>query len=400
MINLKQCLLAIVAVALTACGGGGGTQTAGEVGAGGTGVAPPSLSVGPVTGFGSIIVNGVEFDDSAAVRTIEDGDDDGTGIKLGVVTRVEGKINTDRITGKADRIEMGAEVRGPVQSIDKAARTLVAMGASVTLTAATLFDGVLTDLSNLNPGDTVQVHGPVDANGTVTASRLQKRTTNLTTIFKTVGKVNAGATQTQLTINSGLIVTLSSATSVRDLALPVAAGTLVRIKSAAAPVSNTIAATQLRPLVSAPQAGATEAKIEGYITDNSGGAASFKVAGLAVSVSSSTQYLPAGSQADLTNGKLVEIEGTIANGVILATKVKFENVSGGGEYRFKGPVTDYVSAADFKIKGQRIDASGSTVRVDNGTVADLNNPTKNQNVEVRGNVFNGDKLVATRVTFK
>jgi hypothetical protein len=400
MINWKQSLLAIVAVALAACGGGGGgggagLPIAGEVTTGGSGV-----TVGPVIGFGSIIVNGVEFDDSTAVRSIEDGDDDGTGIKLGMVTRVEGSINTNRITGKANRVEMGAEVRGPVQSIDKTARTLVAMGASVNITAATLLDGVATDLSNLNAGDTVQVHGPVDANGVVTASRLQKRTTNLTTIFKTVGKVNAGATATQLTLNSGLVVTLSAATSVRDLSLPVAAGTLVRVKSSAAPVSNTIAATQLRPLVSAPQAGATEAKIEGYITDNSGGAATFKVAGLAVSVSSSTQYLPAGSQADLTNGKLVEIEGTIANGVIQVTKVKFEDVSGGGEYRFIGAVTDYVSSADFKIKGQRIDASGSTLRVDNGTVADLNNPAKNQNVEVRGNVFNGDKLVATRLTFK
>jgi hypothetical protein len=39
MINWKQSLLAIVAVTLTACGGGGGTQIAGEAVVGGSGVA-------------------------------------------------------------------------------------------------------------------------------------------------------------------------------------------------------------------------------------------------------------------------------------------------------------------------------------------------------------------------
>ncbi|HEC28700.1 MAG TPA: hypothetical protein ENI65_03820, partial [Gammaproteobacteria bacterium] len=58
--------LIITAVMTVSCGGGGGggTQTAGI---GGTGVT----SGGTVTGFGSIFVNGIEYNTSAATITID-----------------------------------------------------------------------------------------------------------------------------------------------------------------------------------------------------------------------------------------------------------------------------------------------------------------------------------------
>ena len=50
-----------LALLLTGCGGG--------VESGGTGATPASFASGPITGFGSVIVNGVRFDDSKAVVT-------------------------------------------------------------------------------------------------------------------------------------------------------------------------------------------------------------------------------------------------------------------------------------------------------------------------------------------
>ena len=58
----RSCTLALttaIALGLSACGGGG--DVAG-VGQGGTG----AFSVGPITGLGSIIVNGIRYDDSRA----------------------------------------------------------------------------------------------------------------------------------------------------------------------------------------------------------------------------------------------------------------------------------------------------------------------------------------------
>jgi hypothetical protein len=73
----REGLLALIGgvAALSGCGGGGGDVGVGtgtgvaSVGSGGTG----SFSSGAITGFGSIIVNGVRFDDSQARVTDDDG---------------------------------------------------------------------------------------------------------------------------------------------------------------------------------------------------------------------------------------------------------------------------------------------------------------------------------------
>ena len=59
-------MLLLMALA-AACGGGGGVDT------GGTGATVSSYSVGRISGFGSIVVNGVHFDESGASIVDDDG---------------------------------------------------------------------------------------------------------------------------------------------------------------------------------------------------------------------------------------------------------------------------------------------------------------------------------------
>ena len=60
LLGARRAVLGAAALMLlAACGGGGSVDVAG-VGSGGSGVAS-----GSVTGFGSVIVDGVEYDDSA-----------------------------------------------------------------------------------------------------------------------------------------------------------------------------------------------------------------------------------------------------------------------------------------------------------------------------------------------
>jgi Domain of unknown function (DUF5666) len=386
--------IAIVSLCLLASCGGGGDKVAGDFGSGGTGV---TLTVGPVLGFGSVIVGDVKYDDSSAQISIEDGDDDGAGLQLGMVVRLEGKLNSDRVSGKADKIESGAEIRGTVSVVDVAAKRFVAMGAQVLTTPATVFVNMKADLSDLAAGDIVQVHGLPDGAGVVAAARVQKRPAQAQPVYKTVGVVAASPAPTASSFKLGTLTVNFAANAVRDLPVPIPAGTLVRVKTQAAPVADAITATQVRPFMAQATPALAEAEIEGYITELAG--ASFKVSGLAVAVSAGTQYVPGNTtQADLANGKRVEAEGKLVNGVLQAERIKFKDAqSGGNEFRFEGPVTDYVSAADFKVKGQRIDASGAGVRFDNGTAADLAN---GKDVEVRGNVIDNGKLIATRVRFK
>jgi hypothetical protein len=384
-------LAACATLLVTACGGGGDTAPAA--------VTPPpssakvSMTVGPITGFGSVIVNGIRYDDSTARIEIEDEDDDKGGLKLGVVVRVEGKINDDGITGKADRIEMGAEVRGPVETVDAANKTFIAMGATVKINDATLLERVLPDLSDLKAGDIVQVHGLPDSAGVITASRVQKRPVQANAVYKTVGVVAAAPAPTATSFKLGTLTVnyTDTASVLRDLPNPIPAGTLVRVKTRSAPTNNAITASQIRPFVAKPANDAAEAEVKGFVSDKNGD--DFKVAGIPAKVSATTVYLR-GTAADLKDGALVEVEGGVLNGVIQARKVKFEDRDGKeNEFEFKGAITDFVSTGDFKVKGQKIDASKAQIQLRAGTTA----LASGLNVEVKGKQMNGDVLIATRV---
>jgi hypothetical protein len=388
-------LATVTTLVMSSCGGGGGGSgpvAAAPTSGGGSGVSPPTFTVGAVSGFGSVVVNNVRYDNNKARLSVEDGDDDGTGLKLGQVVRLEGKVNDDRVTGTANSIEMQAEIKGPVES-KASATSFVAMGATVNTNSFTVYDSVAPDLSNLAVGDIVQVHGLPDASGVVTATRVQKRAGTPLQVYKTVGVVAAAPAPSATQFKLGTLTVGYSQSVVRDLPVPLPVGAIVRIKTSTAPAAGQVAATQVRPFVSGPQQNASQAELNGFVAGLT--ASSFTLNGVLVNYSASTAF-ERGVLADLANGRQVEIKGSIANGVITATLIKFEDVSG-KEYQFTGAVSNFVSAADFVVQGQRIDASGSNVRFDDGTAADLAN---GKNVEVRGGVIDQGKLIATRVKFK
>src|SRR5690242_2169900 len=86
--------LAAAAALLAGCGGGGG-----DAGMGGA-AASRSFASGPITGFGSVIVNGVRFDNSTAATTDDDGNAvPATALKLGMQVEVTGGRVSDDVLG-------------------------------------------------------------------------------------------------------------------------------------------------------------------------------------------------------------------------------------------------------------------------------------------------------------
>ena len=71
----RRNIIAAVACLLAACGGGGG---------GGVSTTDATV-IGPITGFGSVMVNGIRFDDDNAVITIEDAIQARDQLRLGMV---------------------------------------------------------------------------------------------------------------------------------------------------------------------------------------------------------------------------------------------------------------------------------------------------------------------------
>jgi hypothetical protein len=152
---------------------GGGT----EGNAGGTGV-------GPVAGFGSVKVGGVEFaDDNVTTVT----DDQGRGIAdlvEGMAVTVRGEIDAAFRSGTASSVTIEREVRGPVDDngVSLDGNTLRVLGQSVFVGSATVMvqaggpEFALKDLKEQldnggYPG--LEIHGGVEDNGSIHAAFIE-----------------------------------------------------------------------------------------------------------------------------------------------------------------------------------------------------------------------------------
>ena len=116
--HIKSLLITLIlAFMLTSCGGGGGNMAGGGID--GSGI----ISVGTISAFGSIVVNGTEFDTSNAAVIIG-GEEIGVcddivraNLDVGRVVTVEGSVSENGIDFIADRIIHSENVKGPVVSM-------------------------------------------------------------------------------------------------------------------------------------------------------------------------------------------------------------------------------------------------------------------------------------------
>jgi hypothetical protein len=114
----------LAAALLHACGGGVEGQGTGSV---------SSYSEGPISGFGSIIVNGVHFDESQAAISDDDGNLlSAADLKLGMTVRIDGgAIDRTLGTAVADAVRVGSDLIGPVSANDVVGGRLTMLGQTV-----------------------------------------------------------------------------------------------------------------------------------------------------------------------------------------------------------------------------------------------------------------------------
>jgi cytochrome c-type biogenesis protein CcmE len=155
----------------TACNdsGGGGLLAGGGIG--GTGI-----SVGAISGFGSVLVNDVDFDTKNAKvfingRRVGEGDSDVRNkLALGMVVRVEGKFLGNG-AGKADRIVFNENLKGPVtaiETLDTVIKKITVLGQIVIVDDGTNLKG--TDFVGLAVGDVLRISGWTDGKGVIQAT--------------------------------------------------------------------------------------------------------------------------------------------------------------------------------------------------------------------------------------
>ena len=146
------------------------TMTLSEGGIGGTGI-----SSGPISGFGSIYVNGVEFDTDTAEIYVNGDPGSEAALQLGMVVKVYGRIDgNDPSRGTAERIDFSYTLQGEIVAIDRGSATLYTASQTILSDELTLFaDG---SLARLEAGDFIAVSGLIDAQGRIMARYVIKTT--------------------------------------------------------------------------------------------------------------------------------------------------------------------------------------------------------------------------------
>ncbi len=376
---------------LVACGGGGDTALTNP-----TPAAATAYSQGAITGFGSVFVRGVRFDDSTAAVADEDGNTrSNSDLKLGMMVEVDsGNIDRASATAQALRIRWGSEIVGPVGTIDLAASTVRVLGQTVLVTSSTVFDSTLAGgLSALSAGAVIEVHGILDpANGRVVATRIEPKAGALA--FKLRGVITALDTTAKTFRINGQVISYVGLPS-GNVPPGLTHGQVVRVLLQTTQVGGVWVATGLRGGLRLPEA-RQEAHVEGVVTVFTS-ASNFEINGLRVDASSAN--FPDGT-AGIVLGARVEVEGTVTNGVLVATKVEIEErrTLGQRPLELRGEMSNLnTTAKTFALRGVTV-WYGGTVEYRDGTEATLANGRR---VEVKG-VLSTDRtrLEARRVEFK
>jgi len=319
--SLAAMLAAILLGTLHACGGGGGYDSTPPTTPPTGGIGRNGIAVGPISNFGSVVVNGVRFNTDSATFMVDDAAAAQADLRVGYVIVVNGTIDNNGTTGTANTVTFDDLVTGPVESIDLVSGALLVLGQTVLVGPDTSFDDRFSPASieGISVGQIVEVTGQIDANDIIVATRIEpKPAGTLLEVHGTVAGLDSGNMRFVL---RNLTVDFSTAILDNFPNSQISNGDFVEAKGLSLGGAGELIATKVELESLVP--GATNGdriEIEGFIT-RFVSASDFDVSGLTVTTNGSTAFT-GGSAADLGLNVKVEVEGDInANGLLTATKV-------------------------------------------------------------------------------
>jgi hypothetical protein len=387
--NLKTLTAMAVLLMLAACGGSDDDPVP----------EPTQTAIGTISAFGSVIVNGVRFDDSGASISINDATKARDQLRIGMVVRVQGRIRGDG-TGVAQSIQYNDCVRGPITAMNQVQNRVTVLGQTVQLDDETVFDGVaLRDMNGFAVGDQVEISClPDPTNNQMRATRMafQERFQNGITQLEVKGVVS-NLTASTFTIN-GLTVNMAGIAAGNR---PTGLADGMTVEASGKSFANGIlTADQLRDRdrdrISYPDGDGLE--VEGYVSDFVS-IANFKVSGQVVNAENAT--IKNGTAADIRNALKVEAEGTMLNGVLVA-KVLVIKLQANVRVDAGLQAVD-TALNSITVLGQAINVNADTTMVDRIASADqpaviaLSSLNPADRLEVKAYKDTAGALVATRV---
>lgn len=317
----------MISLLLAACGGGGGGGSSAPAANNGSSSAPAAakteVTQGMVTGFGSVIVNGVHYDVGSAAIDVDGKSLVESDLKVGQIVRITGTLNADGKTGKATKLEGETQLVGPIASIDLDAGVLVALGQTILLTADTFYDDDMT-ASQLKVGDIIEVSSYLNSEGVMVATRIDWEDDDDS--FQLSGVISALDTLNKTFVINGTLVDYSNAT-------------LAALRGAVLEDSLKLRVTgdyngdvfTARGNLHPSHLGFKrsddfddddlEIKLSGPVADLIPGV-SFTINGVLILINSDTEFED-GTAGDLVDGVMVEIEATLdANQNLVADEIE------------------------------------------------------------------------------
>ena len=338
---------------LISCGSGGGGMTAGG-GIGGTGI----ISSGTISAFGSIVVNGTEFDTSNAAIIVNGEEGSVDDLDIGRVVTVEGTGNLDDISAVAVRVIYNDNVRGPIESIDIDAETkeILVLGQIVIVNVVTKLKGTAFDTIAQN--NLVEVSGLVDDTGAIRATFLEK-----TGEFMPDSDIIVGVT--------GFIVNLDidlKTFEINDLRVDYASidsgslpqgfadGLLVEVEGTLDAAGGEMLAASIELGDEIGDGNSDQIEVLGFVTDVTTGF-EFTVGNQVVQFDANTLFVDGKPEGILLGAKL-EAEGSLVDGILIADEIEFW---GPDQIEIEGFVTDIASDSEFALEDQVVQTDLETV---------------------------------------
>ena len=366
----------VIATAIAGCGGSGDSSL-------GTNNPPPppaavaKTTVGQISGFGSIYVNGVEYETSGSSYEVDDtsasGDD---ALAVGMVVNVQGSVNPDGRTGTANSVSYDDDIEGVVANLatdpnDMSIKTFEVMGVAVQADKNnTNFDNEDDpdfNFDTIADGDNVEVSGEYSGDVLI-ASYIEKQDAS-DDDYEAKGTVDQydGADQFVLILRNESTLSVTVAAGAEIPSAGIMDGQYVEVEGSIPDPTNapdSLLANKVEiedeDRIDSDDEDEVEIKgILGYDVDTE----TWSVKDVRLAFGDNTQYSPetlADSIDDLSaDGLYVEVEGEYLDGVLQVREMELEE----DELEFKADV-DSVTVTDSREGSLTLTFGNATGSVD------------------------------------
>lgn len=348
--------LSILLVLLVAACSGGESGT-------GFGGSHPKVAVGVITGFGSVYVNGVEYDTSDAKINVNESVVDEQELEIGQVVTVVGSTNPSNSDGKADAIYYESEVTGIVLQNDLPGLMNI-LGQIVKYDSETVFDSAVASvktIAEIPVAAVVDISGYRISDNTLHATHIEllRSVYSMGEQLTVKGVVTAGLSSGKFSLGDQTVV-VDGQTDMSTLPNgQISSGMEVKVISNRGLLNNELLADSVQLDNKQYITAGSSLELEGIVMSADPQAKEFLLNGYTVFFNAQTNFV-GGAEADLADGVKAVVEGVLqSNSELQANTVVF---------RKKAKVDLIAPVSAINIADSQVNLSGVIVQLTNKTL--------------------------------